>query len=35
LVEFREAGLAVGLVQFAGHVAFGMAVGLVIGIISP
>jgi hypothetical protein len=34
LVEFREAGLAVGLVHFAGHVAYGATVGLVIGISS-
>jgi len=32
LVEFREAGLAVGLVHFAGHVAYGAVVGLVVGI---
>jgi hypothetical protein len=35
LVEFQEAGLAVGLVHFAGHVAYGAAVGLVIGIAAP
>jgi hypothetical protein len=34
LEEFREAGLAVGLVHFAGHVAYGAVVGLVIGIAS-
>jgi hypothetical protein len=34
LEEFREAGLAVGLVHFAGHVAYGVVVGLVIGIAS-
>lgn len=32
LEEFREAGLAVGLVHFAGHVAYGAVVGLVVGI---
>jgi hypothetical protein len=35
LVEFQEAGLAVGLVHFAGHVAFGAVVGFVIGIAAP
>ncbi len=35
LVEFQEAGLAVGLVHFAGHVAYGAVVGLVIGIAAP
>jgi hypothetical protein len=34
LEEFREAGLAVGLVHFAGHVAYGAVVGFVIGIAS-
>jgi len=34
LEEFREAGLAVGLVHFAGHVAFGAVVGLVVGVSS-
>jgi hypothetical protein len=34
LPEFRGADLAVGLVHFAGHVAYGAVVGLVIGIIS-
>jgi hypothetical protein len=34
LEEFREAGLAVGLVHFAGHVAFGAVVGLVFGVSS-
>lgn len=34
-VEFQEAGIAVGLVHFAGHVAFGAVVGLVIGIAAP
>jgi hypothetical protein len=34
LEEFREAGLAVGLVHFAGHVAYGAVVGLVIGLAS-
>jgi len=32
LEEFQEAGLAVGLAHFAGHVAYGAAVGLVIGL---
>lgn len=32
LVEFQEAGLAVGLVHFAGHVAYGAVVGLMVGI---
>ncbi|HEY1793928.1 MAG TPA: hypothetical protein VGG34_13515 [Opitutaceae bacterium] len=32
LEEFREAGIAVGLVHFAGHVAYGAVVGLVIGL---
>jgi hypothetical protein len=32
LEEFREAGFAVGLAHFAGHVAYGAVVGLVIGI---
>lgn len=35
LVEFQEAGFAVGLVHFAGHVAYGAVVGLVIGIAAP
>jgi hypothetical protein len=30
LEEFREAGMAVGVSHFAGHLAFGAAVGLVI-----
>lgn len=30
LEEFSDAGFAVGLAHFAGHVAFGVAVGLVI-----
>jgi hypothetical protein len=34
LEEFRDAGLAVGLVHFAGHVAYGAVVGLVIGVSS-
>jgi hypothetical protein len=34
LAEFREAGLAVGLSHFAGHVAYGAVVGLVIGLMS-
>ncbi len=32
LVEFREAGLAVGVSHFAGHAAYGALVGLVIGL---
>jgi tetrahydromethanopterin S-methyltransferase subunit G len=32
LAEFQEAGLAVGLSHFAGHVAYGAIVGLVIGL---
>jgi uncharacterized membrane protein YagU involved in acid resistance len=32
LEEFNEAGLAVGLSHFAGHVAFGGVVGLVVGL---
>lgn len=32
LEEFNEAGLAVGLIHFAGHVAYGAAVGLVIAV---
>lgn len=35
LVEFREAGLAVGLVHFVGHVVYGAVVGFVVGIASP
>jgi hypothetical protein len=35
LPEFREAGLAVGLSHFAGHVAYGAVVGLVIGLLGP
>jgi hypothetical protein len=31
LEEFQEAGLAVGLSHFAGHIAYGAVVGLVIG----
>lgn len=34
LEEFQEAGLAVGLSHFAGHVAYGAAVGLVIALAS-
>jgi hypothetical protein len=34
LEEFKEADLAIALVHFAGHVAYGAVVGLVIGIIS-
>lgn len=32
LEEFNDAGFAVGLIHLAGHVAFGAAVGLVVGI---
>jgi hypothetical protein len=32
LEEFQEAGLAVGVSHFAGHVAYGAVVGLVIGL---
>lgn len=32
LPEFKEAGLEVGLSHFAGHVAFGAVVGLVVGL---
>jgi len=32
LEEFREAGLAVGVSHFAGHIAYGAIVGLVIGL---
>lgn len=32
LAEFNEAGLAVGLSHFAGHVAYGGVVGLIIGL---
>jgi hypothetical protein len=32
LEEFQEAGLAVGVSHFAGHVAYGAAVGLVVGL---
>jgi hypothetical protein len=34
LEEFKEADLAIALVHFAGHVAYGAVVGLVIGIVS-
>lgn len=34
LEEFNEAGLAVGLIHFVGHVAYGAAVGLVIAVAS-
>jgi uncharacterized membrane protein YagU involved in acid resistance len=34
LEEFREADLAVGLVHFAGHIAYGAVVGLTIGIMA-
>jgi hypothetical protein len=33
LEEFQEAGLAVGLSHFVGHVAYGAIVGLVIGLL--
>lgn len=32
LKEFQEAGMAVGLSHLAGHIAYGAAVGLVVGI---
>ena len=32
LVEFQESGLAVGVSHFAGHVAYGAMVGLVLGL---
>jgi hypothetical protein len=32
LEEFQEAGLAVGVSHFAGHVAYGAVVGLVVGL---
>ena len=35
LEEFQDAGLAVGLSHFAGHVAYGAVVGLVIGLMHP
>jgi len=35
LPEFREAGFAVGVSHFAGHVAYGAIVGLVIGLLGP
>jgi hypothetical protein len=35
LPEFREAGLAVGVSHFAGHVAYGAVVGLAIGLLGP
>lgn len=34
LEEFNEAGFAVGLTHFAGHIAYGAAVGLVIAVAS-
>jgi len=34
LEEFKEADLVIGLVHFAGHVAFGAVVGLVIGVLT-
>jgi hypothetical protein len=34
LVEFQETGFAVGLAHLAGHIAYGAAVGLVIGVAS-
>lgn len=33
LEEFQDAGLAVGVSHFAGHVAYGAAVGLVVGLV--
>jgi hypothetical protein len=35
LEEFQEAGLAVGLSHFVGHIAYGAVVGLVIGLLLP
>ena len=32
LAEFKEADLLVGLSHFAGHVAYGAVVGLVVGL---
>jgi hypothetical protein len=34
LVEFQDAGFAVGLVHFVGHLAYGAIVGLMIGIVA-
>lgn len=34
LEEFNQAGFAVGLTHLAGHIAFGAAVGLVVGVTS-
>jgi hypothetical protein len=34
LEEFKDADLAIALVHFAGHVAYGAVVGLVIGLVS-
>jgi hypothetical protein len=34
LEEFQEAGLAVGLTHFAGHVAYGAVVGMVVALAS-
>jgi len=34
LEEFREADLAIGLSHFAGHVAFGGVIGMVVGLFS-
>jgi hypothetical protein len=34
LPEFKDADLAIALVHFAGHVAYGAVVGLVIGLVS-
>lgn len=35
LEEFKEADLLVGLTHFAGHVAYGAMVGLVVGLSPP
>ena len=35
LPEFQEAGLAVGVSHFAGHIAYGAVVGLMIGLFAP
>jgi len=32
LEEFNEAGFAIGLSHFAGHVAYGAVIGLVVGL---
>lgn len=35
LPEFQEAGLAVGVSHFAGHIAYGAVVGLIVGLLAP